>query len=355
MPAGPPTPVPGPSAARRTGTSRRFGGASAPRWASVRHGDQRPYPLWRPIRTVVGMDPTEAQDAGIDRFIIGVDGSKGSRAALRFGATVAGDIGAKLRVAMAWEHPASAMLPTGPSTLPSRDDGDAATAAALRALIGEELGDDSPFAQPVVLRGRPSRSLMRVATDHPGAVIVVGTRGRGGFTEMVLGSTCRALLHDDRVPVIVVHPDQAQLPERVSHIVVGVDGTPGSLSAARWAAELAVRLGADVIAVHALPIGTGDWLLPDTAQARNEILAMVDGPWIEPITAAGVPCRSVLVEEDPREAILRIADETGSGLVVMGRSSGEGLSRWAIGNVAESVVRHAKIPVAVVSHPDTGV
>lgn len=297
------------------------------------------------------MDATAAPDH-IDRFIIGVDGSEASRAALRFGAAVAADAGAKLRVAMAWEDPASAVFPTGPRVIPSRAEGDAATAAQLREMIGEELGDDSPHAEPVVLRGRPSRSLMRIATDHPGAVIVVGTRGRGGFAEMVLGSTCRALLHDERVPVIVVHPDQAPFPDRVGHIVVGVDGTPGSLAAARWAAGLAARLGADIVAVHALPIGTGDWLLPDTAQAMREILAMVEGPWVEPVTAAGVPCRAVLVEEDPREAILRIADEVGAGLVVMGRSSGEGLSRWAIGNAAESVVRHAKIPVAVVSHPD---
>lgn len=300
------------------------------------------------------MEANGRQNPGIDRFIVGVDGSEASRAALRFGANLAADIGAKLRVAMAWEHPASAALPIGPALLPNHEAGDAATASDLRDLIGDELGDDASLAQPVVLRGRPSRSLMRVAVEHPGAVIVVGTRGRGGFTEMVLGSTCRALLHDDRVPVIVVHPDQATLPERLSHIVVGVDGTPGSRSAAAWAAGLAERLRADVIAVHALPIGTGDWLLPDTAAAMNEIMSLVEGPWTEPITAAGVPCQIVLVEEDPRAAILRVAEETGSGLVVLGRSSGEGSSRWAIGNVAESVVRHARVPVAVVSTPEAG-
>lgn len=295
------------------------------------------------------MQANDPQDTGIDRFIVGVDGSEESRAALRFGAHVAADAGAKLRVAMAWEHPASAAFPTGPLVLRSHDDGDAETATRLHDLIGGELGDDAPLAQAVVLRGRPSRSLMRVAVEHPGAVLVVGSRGRGGFTEMVLGSTCRALLHDDRVPVIVVHPDQSQLPDRVSSIVVGVDGTPGSLSAAAWAAELAKRLGADVTAVHALAPGTGDWLLPDTEAAMDAIRSMVDGPWTEPITAAGVPCRTVLVEQDPREAILRVAEEAGSGLVVLGRSSGQGFSRWAIGNVAESVVRHAKVPVAVVS------
>jgi nucleotide-binding universal stress UspA family protein len=299
------------------------------------------------------MEPDAAQEYPIDRFVVGVDGSKGSRAALRFGATVAADSGAKLRVAMAWEHPTSAALPTGPNSLASRDEGDAATAGRLRDLIGEELGDDGTLAQPIVLRGRPSRSLMRVAVDHPGAVLVVGTRGRGGFTEMVLGSTCRSLLHDDRVPVIVVHPEQPQTPERITHIVIGIDGTPGSLSAASWGASLAARLGADVIAVHALPVGTGDWLLPDTTVAMAEILELVDGPWTAPIRAAGVPCRTLLIEEDPREAILRVAQETGSGLVVMGRASGQGLSRWAIGNVAESVVRHAKVPVAVVSHLET--
>lgn len=300
------------------------------------------------------MEGHRPHETDIDRFIVGVDGSDASRAALRFGAELAADAGAKLRVAMAWENPASAALPIGPGVLPSHDAGDAATASQLRDLIGEELGDDAPLAQPVVLRGRPSQNLMRVAVEHPGAVVVVGSRGRGGFTEMVLGSTCRALLHDDRVPVIVVHPERGRVPEQVRHIVVGVDGTPGSLAAAAWAASLAGRLHADVIAVHALPIGTGDWLLPDTAEAMKEIVATVEGPWTEPITRAGLACRVLLVEEDPRAAILRVAEETGAGLVVMGRSRGEGLSRWAIGNVAESVVRHARVPVAVVSTPGSG-
>ena len=295
------------------------------------------------------MDPNDRQATDIDRFIVGIDGSRASRAALRFGAAIASDIGAKLRVAMAWEHPTSAVLPTGPTSLARQDEGDAATGAHLREVIGYELGDDGALAQPVVLRGRPSRSLMELAVDHPGAVIVVGTRGRGGFTELVLGSTCRSLLHDDRVPVIVVHPAQAEVPERISRIVVGVDGTPGSLSAAAWAASLASRLDAEVIAVHVLPIGTGDWLLPDTAAAMAEIQADLDGAWTTPINAAGIPHRTVLMEGDPRKAILGVAGEVGAGLVVMGRSSGHALGRWAVGNVAESVVRHAEIPVAVVS------
>jgi len=297
------------------------------------------------------MYQTDRRDTAIDRFIVGIDGSEASRAALRFGATVAAGIGAKLRVAMAWEHPTSAVLPTGPTSLARQDEGDATTAAHIREVIDEELGDDESLAQPVVLRGRPSSSLMTLAVDHPGAVVVVGTRGRGGFAELVLGSTSRALLHDDRVPVIVVHPAQAEVPERIRHIVVGVDGTPGSLSAAAWAASLAARLGAEVIAVHALPIGSGDWLLPDTAAAMAEIQADLDGPWTKPINAAGIAHRTVLMEDDPRKAILEVAGEAGAELVVMGRSSGRALSRWAIGNVAESVVRHAEIPVAVVSFP----
>jgi len=301
------------------------------------------------------MERTGGQDQAIDRLIVGVDGSEESRAALRFAAAVAADIGAKLRVAMSWEHPHGASLPTGPAALPSRDAADAETSAQLRSVIGDELGDDGVLAHPVVLRGRPSHSLMRFAADHPGAVIVVGTRGRGGFAEMVLGSTCRALLHDDRVPVIVVHPSRVSVPERVSHIVLGADGTPGSLSAAAWAAALAARLGADVVAVHAIPVPVDGWSLPDDTAMLDLIQADLDGPWTEPVRAAGVPCRTMLVRGDPREAILRVADEAGAGLVVMGRSSGQGLSRWAIGNVSESVVRHAQIPVAVVSHPGSGI
>lgn len=295
------------------------------------------------------MDISDITPPPVDRLVVGIDGSKESRAALRFAAVLGRALGVRVRVATSWEHPPTAIVPGGPPGLPTRAEGDAAAEALIEEVIGAELDEPARHrADPVVLRGRPSNALLHLALDRPGATVVVGTRGQDGFSGMVLGSTSRALLHDDRVPVVVVQAGNAE-PDDIRTIVVGVDEAPGSLAAAAWAADVAARSGARVVAVH----GTGavhpgvPW--PDEAVYTDRQRAELEGPWTAPLRERGVACRTVLSDEDPRPLILRTAAEERADLVVVGRSSGHGFARWAIGNVAESVVRHATSPVAVVS------
>ncbi len=119
--------------------------------------------------------------------VVGVDGSPGSRKALTWAATEAAEHGAELVVLNVWEH--TLPPPAGSVSVSERfvPDSSQRTAEQLVAEIKEALGDDPPVVvQPVVKQGSPAKVLIEQSADAD--LLVVGTRGHGGFRGLVLGS-----------------------------------------------------------------------------------------------------------------------------------------------------------------------
>jgi nucleotide-binding universal stress UspA family protein len=133
--------------------------------------------------------------------LVGVDGSASSRAALRWAAAEAADHGADLVVVDVWEPP---LLPAaGSGSVPQAGVADTGPESTLVTVIKEELGEDpSVRVQPRVKRGNPAEVLIEESADAD--LLVVGTRGRGGFAGLVLGSVSQHVAAYARCPVAVV-------------------------------------------------------------------------------------------------------------------------------------------------------
>ena len=119
--------------------------------------------------------------------VVGVDGSPGSLKALTWAATEAAEHGAELVVLNVWEH--TLPPPAGSVSVSERfvPDSSQRTAEQLVAEIKEVLGDDPPVVvQPMVKQGSPAKVLIEQSADAD--LLVVGTRGHGGFRGLVLGS-----------------------------------------------------------------------------------------------------------------------------------------------------------------------
>jgi nucleotide-binding universal stress UspA family protein len=135
--------------------------------------------------------------------VVGVDGSRSSRVALTWAATQAALIQGELVVVSAWEP--SLLPPSGNPSVPKGgavDPGQAATDDLL-AVITQELGEDpSVPVQPVVKQGHAAEILIEQSANAE--LLVVGTRGHGGFAGLVLGSVSQHVAAYARCPVTVV-------------------------------------------------------------------------------------------------------------------------------------------------------
>jgi nucleotide-binding universal stress UspA family protein len=136
-------------------------------------------------------------------IVVGVDGSPGSRKALTWAAAEAADHGADLVVLNVWEH--TLMPPAGSVSVSERyvPEPSQTTTEELVQVITEELGENPPVrVQAQVKQGRPAKVLIDESTDAD--LLVVGTRGHGGFAGLVLGSVSQHVAAYAQCPVTVV-------------------------------------------------------------------------------------------------------------------------------------------------------
>jgi len=142
---------------------------------------------------------TEGSDTD-PRIVVGVDGSPSSRQALRWAARQAKLTGASLQVITCWEFPAMSWLPPNPSDFdPIRED----ARHDLEVTVAEVLGDDPGLdVDLTVVEGQAAPVLLNRARGA--SLLVVGSRGHGEFTGMLLGSVSGRCVTHAPCPVTVV-------------------------------------------------------------------------------------------------------------------------------------------------------
>lgn len=129
--------------------------------------------------------------------VVGVDGSPQSVAALEFAVEEAARRKVELVAVHSWCDTSTITLPADWSAIRTAEE----------ALLAERLagyGEDYPEVtiRRIVVSDRPIRALHEAAATAQ--LLVVGSRGRGGFAGMMLGSTSNALLHMIECPMVVV-------------------------------------------------------------------------------------------------------------------------------------------------------
>lgn len=272
-------------------------------------------------------------------IVVGVDGSEPALRAVGTAAVQAETLGCPLEVvhAFIWPELHGPAIPA-PAGLPG-----AGLRASAERIVDEAVRRAQATAPGVavsgsVVTGAPEPVLLRASVDA--ALLVVGDRGLGGFTGLLIGSVAVELASYARCPVVVVRGRSAA----AGPVVLGVDGgvlgeTVADLALA-WAAANRLTLRA----VHAVPESAsgqrdGRPSVFSVVEARRRARPAVD---VEPEVRRG-DARRVLVRESER-----------ASLVVVGSRGRGGFEGLLLGSVSHATLHHAACPVAVVPHLSRG-
>lgn len=139
-----------------------------------------------------------------ESVVVGVDGSPASTIAMAWAARYAKALGATVRVVMAWHYPAAAgPAPIGVAPAAVTGEVEANKQAELDKAVAAAFGD-SPSVQveTKIAYGHPAQVLVDESRDAD--LLVVGSRGHGGFTGMLLGSVSTHCVTHATCPVTVV-------------------------------------------------------------------------------------------------------------------------------------------------------
>jgi len=272
-----------------------------------------------------------------DGILVGYDGSAASEHALGWAAREARSRGLALTVCQAWAP--GLPEPAAPVLDSARRSGELVLAAGMRsarALMGP--GEVRPL-----LAGRTAVAAL---TDHSRSadMVVLGCRGRGGMSGLLLGSVSAqvAALACGRVVVVRGHwrPAGGYNP---GPVVVGADGSAASDAAVAFAFEEAALREAPLLAVCALSDMPG--CLGEAHGLREKFDRALDR-WEKELPEVVV--RRHVAVGAARGALLAAAG--GAQLLAVGSRGRGGLRGMMLGSVSQAVLAHAACPVAVV-HP----
>jgi len=282
--------------------------------------------------------------------LVGVDGSDQSISAARWAQREAGLRNLPLTLVTAYTAPAFwGYAADGAGLL--TDDG--RLHAGVEALLKEVAGKLDPAGVAPELRvevGDAAGVLIDLSAQA--ALLVAGSRGRGGFIGRLLGSVSSALPGHAHCPVAIIPAGvEASRADSGAPVVVGVDGSEQGRAAALVAAEEAQARKAPLHLISALPpiSPNAAWLavsLDEEAREQELRERLEDGARWLAAEFPGLEVTSELASGVPVDVM--VAQTATARLTVLGTRGLGGFSGALMGSTSAGVANHAKGPVMIV-------
>jgi nucleotide-binding universal stress UspA family protein len=283
------------------------------------------------------------------RIVVGVDGSEHADRALRWAVHEAEFRSATVELVYGYR------ISTHYAMFGTSDRDRANTAVDEIVQHNKTLLDRTKWtATTAPVLTNPAGALLEAGEDAD--LIVVGSRGVGGFHELFLGSTSYRVAAHASTPVAVIRGgDEPAALDRPTEIVVGIDGSRASNRALRWALDEAERHAVGVKVVHAYELLT-DLALGSAMTTRQleqfrhrahaDAIAVVDEA-LENVDVLGDVAVQRVIEGGSPAAVL-LSQTSANDLLVVGTRGHGALGRMVFGSVSHQCLHHAIAPVIVV-------
>lgn len=283
--------------------------------------------------------------------VVGVDGSEPSLAAVDLAAREAVARSRLLCIVHAFMWP-QLHVPLGPSPDGPPEGGLCHQAERILADADARAHAAAPGVRvhAELITGEAAAVLRE--RSHTAALVVIGDRGLGGFTGLLVGSVAVQLAAHAHCPVIVARGSA----DPSAPVLLGVDGSPANDDAVGFAFEEAALRGVPLVALHAWthPVSTGPGDMLPLVYDVGEVEAEETWVLVEALAGWSYKYRDVVVHRELAHARVRktlIAATEKAQLVVVGTRGRGGFAGLLLGSVSQAVLHHAACPVAVVPHP----
>ncbi|MET8091764.1 universal stress protein [Micromonospora sp. NPDC005220] len=271
-------------------------------------------------------------------ILVGYDGSTDASMAVDWAVDEARHSGQPVRLAYVFEWLTVASW-VGPGVAPGVWPDD--TARRQVDDLVRKAAADAAAANPglqitgEVYDGPPALVLQERSAEA--GMLVLGSRGHGGFGGLLVGSTAVSVAAHAHCPVVVVRDG----PSAAGPVAVGVDGSEPSLVALGFAVERAAQRRTPLRVLHAWTPG------PDAAAGVPDERAAVEQTletWRRTFPDLAVSVD--LVPTSPAAMLIEASRD--AQLIVVGSRGRGGLAGMLLGSVSQQLIQHAACPVAVV-------
>ena len=295
------------------------------------------------------------------RVLLAVDGSVASDSARQLVGSLDWPDGTVIEVVAAMEPIVDFIgttvmpMPTAGPELEFEEAHDLAVAVSTAVTA---LAAPGRIVTRALLHGRPAKAIVEEAVAFRAELVVVGSRGLGPLSAMLLGSVSAEVVDHSPCPVLIVRRPT------VGSVLLGVDGSVSAQAAVTFLAGSRFLDGhhIEVLSVSATvppippvrlpgPLGSD----PEPGPARLD----EHREWAESIAEGAVQslhgdvgsARWSVSQGDPAHEIIEAAEAFGCDLIVLGSRGLTGLNRVLLGSVARKVLLHTSASVLVVHEP----
>lgn len=298
------------------------------------------------------------------RILVPLDGSPLALQAIPFALALAGPTGTLVFTSIV-PIPEAQRDQRGwalPMTEQDQDRITSRTSDYLREVEEEWVGGKKA-THIVVSPGDPAEEILRIAAEEAVDLIVIASHSRGMLGRLRFGSVADRITRSSSIPVLVIRPqdgDPELEPRRFGRFIVALDGSERAEKAVSVVRRLARETGDGVHLLSVIPdfdvqAVPSPWLGHSVSTVDlGEVAIELERQMVDKLTRLadelnneGVSTTFSVVTGDPFQVIDEVARH--DDIIALTTHGRGGVERWALGSLAEKLVRHANAPVLIVS------